>query len=158
MRVALIEASLLGMGASGVNAGTLSLQIKRVGLMSYALKGHAIWKQAGIAVGFRQTGGLTLAFTDREAEILTERMTARCAAGAPIDIITASRAHEIDPGLTPKITLASYCSADGYANSSLTGTYYRSLLRDAGVHVVEQLAVVGIDSDTNGVSVRTSKE
>ena len=77
MRVALIEASMLGIGASGVNAGTLSLQIKRVRLMPYALKGHALWKRAGDAVGYRQIGGLTLAFTEREAEILTQRMTER---------------------------------------------------------------------------------
>src|SRR6476646_9233293 len=101
MRVVLIEASLLGMGASGVNAGTLSLQIKRVGLMPYALKGHALWKKAGEAVGFRQIGGLTLAFTDREAEMLVERMTARRQAGAPIELIPATQAREREPGLTP---------------------------------------------------------
>src|SRR5262249_7256802 len=88
-KVVLLESSLLGMGASGVNAGTLSLQIKRVGLMSYALKGHALWKRAGDAVGYHQTGGITVAFTDHEAGILTERMTARREAGAAIEIITA---------------------------------------------------------------------
>src|SRR5215468_2932855 len=95
-KVVLFESSLLGMGASGVNAGTLSLQIKRVALMPYALKGHALWKRAGDAVGYHQTGGVTLAFTDREADILTERMTARRNAGAPIDIISCSRAREIE--------------------------------------------------------------
>src|ERR1700758_4385624 len=87
MRVSLFEAALLGMGASGVNAGTLSLQIKRVGLMPYALKGQALWEEAGEAAGYRQIGGLTLAFTEREAEILTERMTARREAGAPIELV-----------------------------------------------------------------------
>jgi glycine/D-amino acid oxidase-like deaminating enzyme len=156
MRVALIEASLLGMGASGVNAGTLSLQIKRVGLMPYALKGHALWKKAGEAVGFRQIGGLTLAFTDREAEMLLERMTARRQAGAPIELIPASQAREREPGLTPKVVLASYCSEDGYANSSLTGTYYRGLLQAAGVNVLERSAVENIDSDGSTVEVRTA--
>ena len=155
MRVALIEASLLGMGASGVNAGTLSLQIKRVKLMPYALRGHALWKRAGDAVGFRQIGGLTLAFTEREAEILSERMTARREAGAPIEIIPAGRAREIEPGLTNRLLLASQCSEDGYANSSLTGTYYRGLMRDAGIHVVEQSAVEAIDNEATRVAVRT---
>ena len=84
MRVAVIEQSALGSGASGVNAGTLSLQIKRLQLMPYALKGYAWWQAAGEAVGFHRTGGLTLAFTAREAELLAERMTRKRAAGAPL--------------------------------------------------------------------------
>jgi glycine/D-amino acid oxidase-like deaminating enzyme len=158
MKVTLLESSLLGMGASGVNAGTLSLQIKRVALMPYALRGHALWKRAGDAVGYHQTGGVTLAFTEREADILTERMTARRNAGAPIEIISASRAREIEPGLTTNVKLASYCEEDGYANSSRTGVYYRGLLQQAGVHVREQSPVDRIDAERSSVSVGTSSD
>lgn len=158
MRVVLIESSSLGMGASGVNAGTLSLQIKRAGLMAYALRGHALWKQAGDAVGYHQPGGVTLAFTDHEAEILTQRMTARKEAGAPIEMITPRRARELEPGLTTQLKLASYCAADGYANSSRTGVYYRRLLRDAGIHLVEQSAVQSIEPEGHDISVRTASE
>jgi sarcosine oxidase subunit beta len=158
MRVALIEASLLGMGASGVNAGTLSLQIKRVALMPYALRGHALWKRAGESVGYREVGGLTLAFTDREAQMLTERMNARRDAGAPIEIIPVQKALEREPSLTPKLVLASFCPLDAYANSSLTGTYYRTLLRQAGVHVVEQSPVDRIDPEGSEIVVKTRRE
>src|SRR5262245_44774747 len=103
MRAALFEAYELGTGASGVNAGTLSLQIKRAALMPYAIKGHALWKQAGAAVGYKETGGLTLAFTEREAEILKERMTARRAAGAPIELISAAQARAMEPNVSARI-------------------------------------------------------
>ena len=93
MRVALCEARQLGMGASGVNAGTLSMQTKRVPLIPYALRGYELWKRAGDAVGFKETGSLTLAYTQAEAEGLTQRMTARRNAGAPIDLITAAAAR-----------------------------------------------------------------
>ena len=46
-----------------VAAVSVSLQIKRIALMPYALRGHAWWKAAGDAVGFHETGGYTL--TDR---------------------------------------------------------------------------------------------
>ena len=72
MRAVVVERGDLGQGASGVNAGTLSLQIKRVKLIAYALRGHALWAAAGDAVGFRRTGGFTLAFTEREAALLHE--------------------------------------------------------------------------------------
>ena len=73
MRPIVLDRGDLGQGASGVNAGTLSLQIKRVRLMPYALEGHRLWEAMGDAVGFRKTGGYTLAFNDREAELLAER-------------------------------------------------------------------------------------
>ena len=56
MQATVLDQGDLGQGASGVNAGTLSLQIKRVKLMPYALKGHHEWEVMGDAVGFRKTG------------------------------------------------------------------------------------------------------
>jgi sarcosine oxidase, subunit beta len=156
MRAALFEASQLGMGASGVNAGTLSLQIKRAALMPYAIKGHALWKQAGAAVGYRETGGLTLAFTEREAQILTERMLARRAAGAPIELISTQQARAIEPNISERIVAASYCAADGYANSSRTGVYYRGLLRAAGVTLFEHTPALRIEPDDAGTTLHTA--
>jgi len=153
MKVLLCEAQQLGMGASGVNAGTLSLQIKRVALMPYALKGHAIWAEAGDAVGFKESGGITLAFTQHEAEILEERMTARINAGAPIELISSERARQLEPHLTARIVSASYCHADGYANSSLTGSYYRRKLANAGVHVLEHTTADEIEPMDNGIAI-----
>jgi glycine/D-amino acid oxidase-like deaminating enzyme len=158
MRVALLEAALLGTGASGVNAGTLSLQIKRVALMPYAIRGRETWKLAGDRVGFREIGGITLAFTESEAAILSERMTARRDAGAPIELVTSARAREIEPGITERTVLASYCPLDGYANASVTGMYYRQLLQRAGVHVLERTPVDAIEPDGAIAIVRTARE
>ena len=47
MKTIVLDQGDLGQGASGVNAGTLSLQIKRVQLMPYALKGHSEWEAMG---------------------------------------------------------------------------------------------------------------
>lgn len=145
----------LGQGASGVNAGTLSLQIKRVRLMPYALKGHEEWARMGDAVGFRRTGGYTLAFTEREAELLTERQTLKAEAGAPIEFVTNSQILTAEPNLTRRVLAASYCREDGYANSSLTGQYYRGRLREASVPYRERCAVASITRDTQGFVLHT---
>ncbi|HMA46804.1 MAG TPA: FAD-dependent oxidoreductase, partial [Frankiaceae bacterium] len=58
MRIVLCEARGLGTGASGVNAGTLSMQTKRIPLTPYAIRGYAMWKAGGDAVGFKETGSL----------------------------------------------------------------------------------------------------
>jgi len=156
MRVALCEARQLAMGASGVNAGTLSMQTKRVPLIPYALRGYELWKRAGDAVGFKETGSLTLAYTQGEAEGLAQRMTARRNAGAPIELISVTAARALEPGLREGLVAASYCAADGYANSSLTGVYYRGRLRAAGVDVRELTPACAIVPDGKGVSVNTA--
>jgi glycine/D-amino acid oxidase-like deaminating enzyme len=155
MRVALCEARQLCMGASGVNAGTLSMQTKRVPLIPYALRGYELWKRAGDAVGFKETGSLTLAYTQDEAEGLAQRMSARRNAGAPIELISAAAARAMEPGLREGLVAASFCAADGYANASLTGSYYREELRAAGVDVRELTPVRAIVPDGRGVTVET---
>lgn len=157
MRVVLLEQAALGSGASGVNAGTLSLQIKRLKLMPYALQGYAWWQAAGDAVGFHRAGGLTLAFTQQEAELLTERMTQKRAAGAPIELVSAQTALAREPSLSHRVVAASWCAADGYANSSRTGMYFRGLLTAAGIETREYSPVQDILSERNRFALLTPR-
>lgn len=153
MRCIVIDRGDLGHGASGVNAGTLSLQIKRVKLMPYALKGHHLWQAMGDAVGFRKTGGYTLAFNDREAALLHDRQAQKAAAGAPIRFVSNNEIRAAEPELTQRVVAASYCPEDGYANSSLTGGYYRGRLQAAGIPFREGCTVSQIDRNRGGFSL-----
>lgn len=158
--VALVERRGLGMGASGVNAGTLSIQIKRAALIPYALKGWELWRSTserfGIDIGFRQTGGLTLAFTDEEAEMLEARMTAKRDAGCPIEFLDKKRIRELEPNLSEAPILASYCPLDGYADSTATGRVYRRALRESGVTIAERFAVTRIERISQGFRVHAA--
>ena len=73
MRTVLFERGALCREASGVNAGTLTMQMTRVALIPYALQAHAMWASArewlGHDVGVVVCDGLSLAFTPREAEL-----------------------------------------------------------------------------------------
>ena len=148
MSAIVLDQGDIGQGASGVNAGTLSLQIKRVKLMPYALKGHHLWEQMGEAVGFAKTGGYTLAFNAREAQMLQERQTLKAQAGAPISFVSNVQLSAAEPNLTQKVEAASFCPEDGYANSSLTGQYYRGRLRDAHIPYREGCKVTAIERTT----------
>lgn len=150
MRVAVVERDAAGSGASGVNAGTLSLQIKRVALMPYALRGHDWWRRAGDAVGFHETGSYTLAFTDDEAALLHERMAQKRAAGAPIEFVSPREVLAREPALTDRIVAASWCAPDGHADSTRTGVHLRSLLRAAGVELVEHAPAGAIEAFDGG--------
>jgi sarcosine oxidase, subunit beta len=145
MRPLLLESAELGQGASGVNAGTLSLQSNRVKLIPYALRGLGEWQRMGEAVGYRRTGGFTLAFSEREAELLRTRMELKRAAGAPIHIVSPAALAGREPLLSRKVVLASYCPQDGYANAALTGAYYRERLREAQIPCFEQHPVTRVE-------------
>ena len=157
--VVVLDRGGLCMQASGVNAGTLSIQIKRAVLIPYSIRGWEAWRDAsawlGSDAGFRQAGGITLAFTQDEAELLTEQMEARRQQGAPIEIIGPNRAHELEPGLSDKPVLASWCELDGYAASNGLGDLFRAALAGAGVHIHEFTPVEAIEPAPGGYAVRT---
>jgi glycine/D-amino acid oxidase-like deaminating enzyme len=159
MRVALFERGSLCREASGVNAGTLTLQMTRVPLIPYALEAHAMWASApkwlGHDVGVVVCDGLSLAFTEREAELLTYRARKRREAGAPIEILSGVRAKVAEPGLSEDVLVAGLCAVDGYANAYLTGLAYRRALVEAGVAVREQTPVLAVEPTGGGFLLRT---
>jgi sarcosine oxidase subunit beta len=150
MRVALIERDQVCRGASGVNAGTLTLQMTRVALIPYALEAHAMWANArdwlGHDVGVVVCDGLSLAFSANEEELLTYRAQKRREAGAPIELISSRQAKLIEPGLSDDVRVAGWCPVDGYANAYLTGLAYRRALVAAGVDVFEHRSATGVDT------------
>lgn len=151
MRVALIDRGAICREASGTNAGTLTMQMTRVALIPYALEGHRMWATAGEwlghDVGTVVCDGLSLAFTEREAEILEFRAGRRREAGAPIGIVSPERAREIEPGLSAHPILAAHCPVDGYASAYLTGLAFRRALVEAGVAVIEHAPVAGMETE-----------
>jgi sarcosine oxidase subunit beta len=154
MDVVLVDRGPLCREASGVNAGTLTMQMTRVALIPYALKAHAMWATArdwlGHDVGVTVCDGLSLAFTEREAELLTTRAGKRREAGAPIEIVSGARAREVEPGVSDKVLLAGYCAVDGFANAYLTGLAYRRALLETGVTLHEYRPVLGVEREDDG--------
>ena len=162
MKTVLIERGSLCREASGVNAGTLTLQMTRVALIPYALRAHAMWASArawlGHDVGVVVCDGLSLAFTEGEAALLTFRAGKRREAGAPIELVSGARARAIEPGVSGKALLAGHCRVDGFANAYLTGLAFRGALIEAGVTVREHLAATGIEREGDGFAVRAGDE
>lgn len=159
MDVALIERGALCRKASGVNAGTLTMQMTRVALIPYALEGHRMWATApewlGHDVGVVVCDGLSLAFTEAEEALLSERASLRREAGAPIELIGAAQAAEVEPGLGDGVRIAAHCPVDGYANAYLTGLAYRKALVEAGVRLMENRPVTGLVREDGGFAAMT---
>lgn len=160
MKTVLFERGSLCREASGVNAGTLTMQMTRVALIPYALKAHAMWASArdwlGHDVGVVVCDGLSLAFTEGEAELLSFRAGKRREAGAPITLISGAAAREIEPGLADGVLLAGHCKVDGYANAYLTGQAYRAALIEAGVELREQAPVSDVAREDGAFALQTT--
>jgi glycine/D-amino acid oxidase-like deaminating enzyme len=86
---------------------------------------------------------------------LHERQTLKAEAGAPIEFVSNNQIRNAEPNLTQKVISASYCAEDGYANSSLTGQYYRGRLRDQGIPYRERCPVTAIAQDGAGFALNT---
>ena len=159
MRTVLLERGAICREASGTNAGTLTMQMTRVALIPYALRAHAMWTSArdwlGHDVGVVVCDGLSLAFTEPEAELLTYRAQRRREAGAPIEILSGAEAKRVEPGLSDRVLIAGHCKVDGFANAYLTGLAYRRALLDAGVELRENTPVQGLEREACGFAART---
>ncbi|MCC7283194.1 MAG: FAD-binding oxidoreductase [Acetobacteraceae bacterium] len=160
--VVLLERGGLCREASGVNAGTLTMQMTRAALVPYALRAWEFWMDApgwlGLDVGARVRDGLSVAFTEEEAALLEARATARRAAGAPIELVGGNRAREIEPGLSQRALMAGFCAVDGFASAYLAGRAFSVALRAAGAALREQTEVLGIERRGGVFRLRTATD
>ena len=162
MRVALFERDSLCREASGRNAG--GHDHGRQGPPAVALRAQGSSPAGGPApewrrfdAGVRATGGMVLALTDEEAAKLEKDAAFRRAAGVALEVAGPNRVREIEPGLSGRVLLATYCRADdGYGNPNVTGLVYRPALAEAGVDVFEGTAVAGVAPSGTGFAARVS--
>jgi sarcosine oxidase subunit beta len=149
MRVVVFDRGPICREASGVNAGTLTMQMTRAALIPYALKAWELWMDAprwlGLGVGTERRDGLSVAFTEAEVAILEARAAARRAAGAPIVLIDGAEARRIEPGLTDRALRAGHCPVDGFASAYLTGRAFRLALAASGATLREATPVLGAE-------------
>ncbi|HRD76898.1 MAG TPA: FAD-dependent oxidoreductase [Hyphomicrobiaceae bacterium] len=161
LKVVLIERGALCREASGVNAGTLTIQVTRLALLPHAIGGHQMWATArdwlGHDVGVVVTDGLQLAFSKAEAALLEERTARRREAGAPLRLVTAKEARAIEPGLSESVLLASHSATDGFAAPYLAGRAFRRALIETGVAVFEGVYAEGIDRQGAAYAIRLSE-
>lgn len=160
MRVVLLDRGSLCREASGVNAGTLTMQMTRAALIPYAMRGWELWRTTadwlGMDVGTRVLDGLSVAYTEAEVGMLEARASSRRAAGAPVELVDAARARDIEPGLGDGVRLAGFCPVDGFVVAYLTGRAYRGALLAAGATLQEGRAVTGIDPVDGGFALGTA--
>ena len=153
LKTIIIDSGALCCEASGVNAGTLTLNMTRSSLIPYAIKGWELWNNTEQwllgDVGTRSVNGLSLAFTEEEEELLVKRAEARKAMGAPIELVSRKTAQQLEPGLSKSVRAAAWCSKDGFTSAYLTGHAFQKTLGNENVQIKEYSKVNKIENENS---------
>ena len=149
--------------ASGANAGTLSIQVKRREVLSLIHESIQRWQRIpedyGIDVGFAQLGGIRVATTDVEIGQLTQSVKEQQNEGMDVEILDEATLRAMAPWLGPKVKAGSFCPWDSYSNPLQAGNSLVAGARNMGIVVAGGNVVVAIDheksSDGGFFCVRT---
>jgi sarcosine oxidase, subunit beta len=148
-RVVVFDQAEINRGASGRNAGSLHFQIElrvvdtlvsdpqRVAqLIPVNLQAIEDWKRLPKVLNsnleLAQHGGLMVAETDAEREVLQRKVKLEIRAGLPVRMVEGSELRRIAPYLSPRIRCASYCAEEGHANPRLVTPAYAAAARQYG--------------------------
>lgn len=150
--------------ASGANAGTLSIQVKRREVLSLIHESIQRWQQMsedyGIDVGFGQPGGIRVATTDAELIQLEQSVRDQQIEGIDVHMLDDETLRTMAPWLGPQVKAGSFCRWDSYSNPLQAGNAMVAGARTMGVVVAGGNAVTAIDHEKNSACgrfrVRTS--
>jgi sarcosine oxidase subunit beta len=146
--------------ASGANAGTLSVQIKRNEVLHITRRAVELWQgfkaEFGIDVGFGQPGGLRVATNDREIAMLRLSQTEQRELGIETEWFDGNRLRDLAPWLGPNVRAATLCALDAYSSPLQAGHAIIQGARKAGVAIIGGAAATAIAEIPAGYRVTTS--
>ena len=135
-------------GASGRNAGSLHFQIeprmldggadprRLAQLMPVNLQAIEDWRRLPQTLGsdleLAMHGGLMVAETEAERDLLLRKCEVERRGGLPVSILEGAQLRRTAPYLGPHVRCASYCSAEGHANPRFVTPAYAAAARAHG--------------------------
>ena len=174
LSVTVLEAERVNAHGSGATAGNIHIQAihtRRPGqrtpvdvgrllpLQRAASDGWRAWAgQLGPALGYRQSGGLTVAQTEGEVAELRRKQCWEQAAGIPTEIVLVDRLQGEQPYLGRSVVAATWCAEDGWADPAAAVPALFDDARIAGARLVEDARVVGLEPRTSGWQVTAGGE
>ena len=131
--------------ASGVNAGTMGLQNKRLPLIPYSIESVNIWKsfqdEVSNEIGYVECGGVRVATTKEECKDLRLSATKQEKLGLNIEWLEGRVLSERVPWLSEAVKAATYCQSDGYSNPLTATQPIIKAVYDTGGRICPKLEV-----------------
>lgn len=165
--VALIERNAaINREASGVNAGSLHLQIYMhahiaddwrektppgVVMLREAAKSWAnIERELGQDCGVRLGGGLWVAETNEEMTLVRDKVKIENANGVMSEVLNRNEILSVAPYLGPHVIGGSFLKGEGFANPLLTTPAFARAAKKHGARVVTDAEIKSIDREADG--------
>lgn len=109
----------IGMEASGVNAGTISMQVDNPKLITLRLQGLEHWKSisdlCGEDIGLKRIGGLSIATNEKDVPKLKKRIKSQRSKGLNNKALSNEEIRSMK-FLSDKVLAAVYCDLDSYCD------------------------------------------
>lgn len=159
--VVVVEQRFFAFGASGRNAGSVWLQMRRAGTeLELARRGVQMYagyeEQLGPTFEFRRNGGLFFYETDAQRAVLEDYVSDRQAAGLDISFVANREAIKHSSVLPQSVLGAVYCADDAQIDAQAFVRGLGSACLRRGVRSYENTAVLGtIRRGDTVVGVRT---
>jgi sarcosine oxidase, subunit beta len=146
--------------ASGVNAGSLAIQNKRLPLVPLAreaLRQWASFQQELGDVGFVRSGGLRVAESEEDVARLRESADQQRALGLHLEWLEGDAVRQCAPWLGHDVAAATLCVDDGFAIPLVAGPVLLAAVRKTGVTVWPHTPVLAICPDGDHLRLETSR-
>ena len=175
VNVMVVDADDIGAGASGANAGNLHLQLSPFShagkspewiaefarTLPFFVDALALWKrlddELDCDIERRCPGGIMVAETDHQMQILRDKVALERSHGLPIEMIGGAELRRLAPYIADHVLGASYCPDEGMANALLAVTGLADGARKAGARFVLSAAVERVEQHAGGWRVDTSR-
>ena len=166
-----LECGELNRGGSGTNAGSLHIQIRALeaGFTDAALaemlplKAAAaqVWSELehelGYPLGVYQRGGLLVAETDEQMEVVRATVAREHQFDLPVEVLSSGELRALAPGLSHHLVGAAFCPLEGLANPLLVTLAFARHAMAAGtrfwthadVSLISRLATGGFEVTTS---------
>lgn len=162
-QVTLLERRHVGRHSSGVNAGgvrRLGRDLSEIALSAVAAEmWHAMPSIVGDDCGFQPTGQVKLAESDDDLRKLEARAAQVRALGWTHEVVVdQAETRRLVPAVAPHVVGALVTHGDGSADPMRTVMAFRRAAEQAGVEIVEGIAVTGIGpAPGGGIRVETDR-
>ena len=151
-KVEVIERYHAGAMASGWTLAGVRQSGRDLAEIQLAKAAVKIWETLDLHLdtptGYRQTGNLRLARTNKETEVIRNLVSSQAAKGLQIELLDIEKAREIAPALSGEFLLASWCPTDGHADPSRSVEGFKKAAERLGVKFRTNTIVTGIDTNT----------
>jgi glycine/D-amino acid oxidase-like deaminating enzyme len=167
-----LERDEINRGGSGTNAGSLHIQIRALEagfsdatlaeMLSLKAAAARAWneveRELGCKLGLYQHGGLLVAETDEQMEVLRATVARELQFDLPVEVLSPGELRALAPGLSHHLLGAAFCPLEGLANPLLVTLAFARRAMAAGTRLWTHANVSSISRlATGGFSVTTSR-